>query len=67
MIKTLLICSVMILCGCQSEQVQPIVDAAVDAAVPVAVEILVPPQVKFWVTVAAALFGGGVIGRKTKK
>ncbi len=42
-----------------------------DATVPVLVEVFVPPQVKFWVAIAAAVLGvggiGGVIGRKTGK
>lgn len=57
----------LFLCGCQSEQVRPIMDATV----PVLVEVFVPPQVKFWVAIAAAVLGvggiGGVIGRKTGK
>ncbi len=57
----------LFLCSCQSEQVRPVVDAAM----PVLVEVFVPPQVKFWIWIAAAVLGvggiGGVIGRKTGK
>lgn len=70
MLKTLLVCSLLV-AGCQSEQIRPVVDAVA----PVLVEVFVPPQVKFWVWIVLAVLGGGgvgggiggVIGRKTKK
>lgn len=66
--RVLLICSLLLFVGCQSQDGQsPRPDPLMDTVAPVAVSVFVPEP---WRSLVLILMGGGlggVVGRKTKK
>ena len=63
----LIVTCLLIFCGCQTEQDQPMnLKPIVDAIAPMAVHVLVPEPWKTIAWVVLAAMGGGIVGKRMR-